>query len=446
MTFAARLVAYSPGGARLSSLLLDAVDWDASFPHNDVAALSLSYPSVASVASELVDGPVEIAVEVSDGGSWVEPRNARFLSSEVQSNDAQPLDVPKFTFRGLGALLERPMVLRKQDNPGKPYDSDDKRNFLSATAGQIALSVVQESRAKYSKMLDGIEFGFTASTDSLGKAWNKLDSLAFEPGTDLLRILDDATARGICDWWMQGRTLHVVNADSAAVTRSLRLNLVEATEAPVRATFEGMATRVALEGAEGRYWEKTIPGASVPYGDKILRSASDAISTEGTALDLLARNAVQAGQPRREYTRAIAVIDSAPLLDWQVGDWLQIKTRNTWESVRVFEAGLSFKASDAVISARVTLNDRFVDASVRDAKRLRGIAHGTTQNLGSGGIPSRADKAVPAAPKGVAANSLGYWLDAIPFSSVDVSWQAVTADTGGLALNGVDYYEVSCGG
>lgn len=446
MTFAARLVAYKPGGARLTDVLLDAVDWDVSLPLNDVSALSLSYPSVADAAPALMESPVEIAVEVSDGGAWVEPRNARLISSEIQADLARPLDVPRFTFRGLGALLERAFILRKADNPGKPYDSDDKRNFLSATAGQIVLTVVQESRAKYSKMLQGIDFGFTASTDSRGKAWNKLDSVAFEPGTDLLRILDDSVQRGIIDWWMDGRTLHVVNADSAAVTRDLRLQLTDVTESPLRATFEGMATRTALEGAEGKYWEKSIAGAVVPYGDRVIRSASDAISTEGTAQDLLDRTGLQASQPRREYTRAIAVIDYSPFIDWAVGDWVEMKTRDTWESVRVFEAGLSYKASDATISARVTLNDRFVDASVRDAKRLQGIVHGTTQNLGSGGIPSRADRAVPAAPKGLAANSIGYWLDAIPLSSVDVSWQAVTSDTNGLALNGVDYYEVSCGG
>lgn len=168
--FAARLVAYEPAGKRLAGALVDGVSWDASLPLNDVSALSLAYPDVVDPLG-LSDAPVEIALQVSDGGDWVEPRNSRFLSSEVQADLAAELDVPKYSFRGLGALLERPFVLRAADNPGKPYTNDDddpKRNFLSATAGQIITSILNESRAKYPTMLDGIELGFSASKDSLG--------------------------------------------------------------------------------------------------------------------------------------------------------------------------------------------------------------------------------------------------------------------------------------
>ena len=448
MTFAARLVAYEPAGGRLPATLLDSVSWDASLPLNDVSALTLSYPDVVDPLG-LASKPVEIAVEVSKGGAWVEPRNARFLSSELQADLAAELDVPRYTFRGLGALLERPFVLRKSDNKSKPYTNDDddpKRNFLSASAGQIIASILDESREKYPTMLQGIELGFTASKDSLGNNWNKLDSVAYSPGTDLLRILDDMTARGICDWWMQGRTLMAANADSAAVKHDLRLTLLDVTESPLRATFENLASTVIVEGGAGKHWSRNVAGAKVPYGARVIRVANDAVTTDGTALDLIARQALQATSPRREYTRTIATVDLAPLLDFECGDWVWAKTSDVWEQVRVHELGLSFSQDDAVLSARVTLNDRFVDAAVRDAKRLQGITHGTTQNLGSGGVPSRADKAVPAAPKGVAANSLGYWQDAVPLSSVDVSWQAVTADVNGLALNGVDYYEVTCGG
>lgn len=448
--FSARLVPYSPAGDRLPGALLDGVSWDASLPLNDVSALSLSYPDAVDPIG-LADAPVEIALQVSDGGDWMEPRNARFLSSEVQADLAAELDVPKYSFRGLAALLERPFVLRQSDNGSKPYtndDSDPKRNFLSASAGQIITSILNESRAKYATMLDGITLGFTASKDSLGKAWNKLDSVAYSAGTDLLRVLDDMTARGICDWWMQGRTLMAANADSAAVQRSLRLNLLEVIESPLRATFENLASHVQVEGGNAKTWERPVSGATVPYGAKIVRVANDSITTDGTALDLIARQSLQATAARREYTRTIALTgELAPGISFECGDWVYAKINGAeWDEVRVHELGLSYSQDDAVISARVTLNDRFVDASVRDAKRLKGIAHGTTQNLGDGGIPSRSDKATPAAPVGVAANSLGYWQDAVPLSSVDVSWQAVTADTNGLALNGVDYYEVTCGG
>ena len=197
MVFSARLVAYAPAGDRLPASLLDSVSWDASLPFNDVSALTLSYPQVVDAVG-LMASPVEIGLEVSTGGAWVEPRNARFLSSEFSANAAQDLDVPKFTFRGLGALLQRVFVLRQGENPGKPYTSDEddpKRNFLSATPGQIILAVVGESRAKYAKMLDGITFGFTAATDSQGKPWNVLESAAYAAGAKNRRSLSTIHSR-----------------------------------------------------------------------------------------------------------------------------------------------------------------------------------------------------------------------------------------------------------
>lgn len=442
MVFAARLVAYEPGGARLDDALLDGVSWDASFPLNDVSALTLAYPQVLDAAG-LGDGPVEIAVEVSAGGPWVEPANGRYLSAEMSADLTQDLDVPSFTFRGLGSLLERAFILAPAFNSGKPYDSDGKRNFLSATVGQLVASVVSEARSKYSSMLSGVTLDFTATHDSGGKPWDRMVSIAYEPDTDLLRILDDLVSRGDCDWQMQGRKLQVFNADSQAVTHSFGLDLVDADGAPVRATWENLATHVVVEGGEEKRWERSVPGAVVPYGARVIRIGNDSITTSGTANDLIDRQVQQVRAARREYTRSLAVLDPAPLVAYKPGDWVSADVGVGFQSVRVFELGLGYQ--DGLISARVTLNDRFVDAAVRDAKRLQGISHGATQLLGDGSIPSRADKAQPAAPTGVTVNSLGYWNGPVPLSSVDVSWQAVTAGTNGLAI-GVDYYEVECSG
>lgn len=449
--FTARLIAYSPAGARLTDLLLDGVSWDAQMPLNDVAALSLNYPSVVDGIG-LASEPVELAVEISDGGEWVEPRNARFLTSEVDSDLVAPLDVPGLKFRGLGALLERPLILRESENEGKPYNSDGKRNFLSASAGQIVTSVLNESRARYSTMLQGVTLGFTASTDSNGSAWGKLDSVAYEPGTDLLRILDDLASRGVIDWWMRGRELNIVNGDSMAMDTGVVVPLLDAESAPVRMTHESRATHVAVEGGQSKVWEQPVPGASVPYGAKIIRIANDSITTEGTAGDLIQRQIVQATGSRREYTTSLPLVDAAPFIDFHVGDWVLARTGSVsvdaagLERVRVHAVTIRWDQSAATVGCDLTLNDRFVDASVRDAKRMQGITHGATQVLGDGGLPSRSDRAIPAAPTGVVGNSLGYWNGAIPLSSVDVSWNAVESDVDGLALNGVDYYEIRVGG
>ena len=451
MSFTARLLAYTPAGARLNDLLLDGVSWDAQMPLNDVAALSLMYPAVVDGIG-LASEPVELAVEVSSGDNWVEPRNGRFLTSEVDSDLVRPLDVPSLKFRGLGALLARPQVLRESENAGRPYNSDGKRNFLSATPGQIVASVLLESRARYATMLQGISLAFDASLDSRGAAWGKLDSVAYEPGTDLLRILDDLASRGLVDWWMQGRALHVVNGDSVAVETGITVPLLDADSAPVRMTHESRATHVAVEGGQAKVWEQPVPGAQVPYGAKVVRIANDSITSDGTAQDLINRQIVQASGSRREYTTSLQLLEHAPFLDFEVGDWVLARTGSPSadaagvERVRVHAVTIRWDQSSATVGCDLTLNDRFVDASVRDAKRMQGIVHGATQVLGDGGVPSRSDRAIPAAPQGVSANSLGYWSGAIPLSSVDVAWQAVQVDVDGLALNGVDFYEVRVGG
>ncbi|WP_153006650.1 hypothetical protein [Leucobacter sp. G161] len=390
-----------------------------------------------------MSGQREVAVQVEQGGAWVEPRNARFVSSEARSDPSADLDVPTVTLKSYSALLDRCQILRPSENSGAKYDSDGKRQFLSASPGQILLSVLGESRAKYAT-LPGMTYGFDTVKDSAGKPWGARTTVAYEPGMTLLDVLSDLTNYGFIDWHFEGRKLVVTNVESAAVRRNLDLQFTDVDEAPVRATVENLFTHIRVDGKDGKSWQRAVPGATVAHGDRVKVIANDSISTDGTALDLIGQEIKRATAPRREYTRAIAAIDVLPLVDYQLGDFvLAPDLDGVVEHMRVDELGLAWDAGD--MRARITLNDRFVDAEVRAQKRLKGIVHGANDVAGDGSIPSRADRAKPAAPTGVIGKSLGYWFGAMPLSSVDVSWAAVTTDVDGVALNGVDYYDVQCG-
>lgn len=438
-----RLVGYEPDGDRLTEALVNPVSWDATFVQNDAGALSLNYPSVVDAAG-LVARPLEIAAEVWDRTSWVEPRNARFVTSEVAADPSKLLDVPAISLRSYAALLERCRILAQAINPASNYDSEGKRSFLSASPGQIILSVLQEARGKYA-ILPGMTVDFTTTHDSLGNPWNSRTTVAYEPDMTLLDVCLDLTNYGFVDWWMEGRKLRAVNAETAATERDFELSPVESKSEQYRATFENLYSHVRVDGQNGRSWERPVPGATIAHGDRVKVIANDSITTEGTATALIAAEIRQATIARREYTRTTVPLTLWPLVDYQIGDFVQAKNVDgTLESMRVYELGLTWDQGET--GARITLNDRFVDAAVRQQRRINGIVHGASYIGGDGSLPSRADQATPAAPGGVTVSSLGYWQDAVPLSSVNVGWAPVTTDVDGVAIQGIDYYEVNLDG
>lgn len=440
---AARLAAYEPDGPRFATALLDPSSWDATFAFNDAGSLQVKYARDLDPIG-MLGRPVELAAELWDGTTWVEPRNARYVATEDQSDDAADLDVASYTLKSYATLLNRVQVLARPDNPVFPdtdrpdYTDDGSREFWTATAGQVVLSLLNEHRQRYGT-LPALTVDFTSTHDSAGQPWAEVRSLTYSPSTGLFDVLADLASYSLIDWWMEGRTLRVLNAGTQQVDRTVRMHLVDAESAPVRGSWDGMATVVRLEGVDGQAWEKAVPGAPAWWGPRVRTIVNSSVADDATAQAILENEALLAAAKRTEYTRTLKDFKQRPLLDFQVGDTIPAKNAlGVFEQMRVFEIGLSLD-TDGLLSSTLTLNDRFVDADVRFQRRLKGATSGADDVGGDGSIPNNLTPAVPAQVKGLTVGTLGYWKGAVPRSSVQADWADVTADVNGYAIELLRY-------
>ncbi|MDR4222814.1 hypothetical protein FO518_35865, partial [Priestia megaterium] len=121
---------------------------------------------------------------------------------------------------------------------------------------------------------------------------------------------------------------------------------------------------------------------------------------------------------RGQYTRDLIVndVDSLPLVDYHAGDWITAPTVNHGEKVRVQEIDLSMRQNEG-LSASIALNDIKYDASVRQAKKIKGITGGAALAGSESGTTASSDHdhRVPKAPQGLIVGTDAY-LDATGYA------------------------------
>ncbi|WP_433235557.1 hypothetical protein ACQPYK_25550 [Streptosporangium sp. CA-135522] len=438
-----RLVVHSPNGPRLGVLPAPS-GWDAGLPLNDVSSLRLTYSSSALGATRLAQ-PCEIAVEYSvNGGAWIEPENGRFLRIKRSGDDTDRAGTRSYDMPGYAWIL-RKLILY----PGLGM-VDGKRPFISVTPGVILRTLVDEGKGRGAAA--GLAVNFTQTHDSAGQPWATTLSLGVEPGTDLLALLINFAEQGVVDWCMQGRTLHVYNADTELATNradgsapvELRLGR-DIDSAPDDATLEDAASAILIMGEEGLRVEVTNPAATMPWGRWETHQSQGGVSDTGTA-QLLGQNALErAAGERVQLTRAIKpyVARWLPLADYAPGDYVRAPgDQSVMQPLRVRQITLTVDSS-GLISGNLTLNDRFLERDIKLARQAAGILAGGVSSGGSGSDPApEGSDRVPAAPTGLLVAPAAY-LDEEGYAhgQITVSWSAVTTDINGTALS-VDGYEL----
>lgn len=102
------LVAYTPDGDRLGPLPAPVQIQGATAPLNDIPSLRFEYLDSAPGAQHLT-GPIEIAVEVLNPatGTWLEPKNSRYLYLDWDSNQMDQTGRKSYTCLGYVNLLDR---------------------------------------------------------------------------------------------------------------------------------------------------------------------------------------------------------------------------------------------------------------------------------------------------------------------------------------------------
>lgn len=444
----ARLVAYRPFGDRLG-VLAESVSFSASMLHNDDGAISIEYSLLSGDAQafdrELTDG-LEVAVEVSDGSGFKEPDNARFVITGRSGKTDDRTKTITYSGQSIGWLLSK---AENNDSSHLIADGDNKgkRPFYSSNPGTIIKTLLDENRQR-GGVATGLTLGFDTAKDAAGAAWAKKYTLYYSLGTDLQTILSALVNGGGCDWRTSGRTLKLWNADSTALSRDLSKSVVlqlarDISEAPFEESIADLASTILVEGDNNLLFRMDNPAAPTPWGKWESYSSQGGVSDKDTAQAFMQSTLDDAARVRGQYTRDLvtANVDNLPLIDFHTGDWITAPTVAHGGKVRVQEIDLSMRQNEG-LSASIALNDIKYDASVRQAKKIKGITGGAALAGSESGttVSTDHDHRVPKAPLGLVVQTDAYiGSDGFAHGLATAMWSAVTEATNDTAIEISNY-------
>ena len=444
----ARLVAYRPFGARIG-VLAEPVSFSASMLHDDDGAISIEYSMLSGDAQafdrELTDG-LEVAVEVSDGTGYREPDNARYVITGRSGKTDDRTKTVTYSGQSISWLLSK---AENNDSSHLLADGDNKgkRPFYSSNPGAILKTLLDENKAR-GGVATGLTLGFDTAKDAGGAAWAKKYTLYYSLGTDLQTILSSLVNGGGCDWRTTGRTLKMWNADSAALSRDLSKQVIlqlarDIGEAPYEESISDLASTILVEGDNNLLFRMDNPAAPTPWGKWESYSSQGGVSDKDTAQAFMQSTLDDAARVRGQYTRDLVIseVDSLPLVDYHAGDWITAPTVSHGEKVRVQEIDLSMRQGEG-LSASIALNDIKYDASVRQAKKIKGITGGAALAGSEGGTTASSDRdhRVPKAPLGLIVQTDAYiGSDGYAHGLATAMWSAVTEATNNTAIEISNY-------
>ena len=444
-TLKSRLVAYQANGSKLG-LLPEPTSYTVSFTHDAVGALTVSYSRKAlrgEILDRRLETGLEIAVEVSDGGRWIEPYNGRFVIASRSRNALDVSDTVSLTGVSYGWLLKKALNL---DTSRLETKGDEKgtRKFANANAGTIMRTFMDENWNRGGVKVDCSRF--TSGADSAGKQWGyMLPSIYYDLGISIQDVLDSLVNNGLCDWRTDARQLLLWNADSVAVCRDLSKSCVvtlaqDVSEAPDDESIDGLASSILVRG-DNINFRQDNPNAPKPWGGWELYSSQQGVNKKETAEHLIKPTLANAARVRGQYTRSVNVVEASclPLIDYTIGDWITAPTVANREKVRVQQVTLQLDSTG--FKASLILNDKNYDSSVRLTKRMNGITGGAHLGGASGAIPApEKDHRVPKAPQNLSANSDAYInVNGYARGMVTARWDDVTLATYGTAMDITSY-------
>lgn len=439
----ARLVAYRPFGARIG-VLAEPVSFSASMLHDDDGAISIEYSMLSGDAQafdrELTDG-LEVAVEVSDGTGYREPDNARYVITGRSGKTDDRTKTVTYSGQSISWLLSK---AENNDSSHLLADGDNKgkRPFYSSNPGVILKTLLDENKAR-GGVATGLTLGFDTARDAGGAAWARKYTLYYSLGTDLQTILGSLVNGGGCDWRTSGRTLKLWNADSTALSRDLSKSVVlqlarDISEAPYEESISDLASTILVEGDNNLLFRMDNPAAPTPWGKWESYSSQGGVSDKDTAQAFMQSTLDDAARVRGQYTRDLIVsdVDALPLIDYHAGDWITAPTVSHGEKVRVQEIDLSMRQNEG-LSCSIALNDIKYDASVRQAKKIKGITGGAALAGSEGGRPApEKDHRTPKAVTGLVVATDAYISSrGTALGLATLQWAAVSQATDDTAID-----------
>ena len=446
----ARLVAYQPHGDRIG-VLPQPASFDALQEWDETGSLSFEYSMLTvggdTISRQLSTG-TEIAVEVSDGGAWVEPASMRYLIIKREGDQTDTTGTLKFTCVSYGWLLNKILNLNTSALRADG-DNKGKRPFLSATAGTIINTFVDENKARGGAGAY-LAPGFDTGKDSAGASWSRVSTLYYSLGVSLKTVIDGLVQGGVIDWDTQGRTLRVWNADSIKRSRDLSTTVIvqlakDVLGIPYEESIEDLSSHILVSGDNDLIFTEDNPAAPTPWGKWESYVSQGGVSDKGTAQAFMQAELASSARMRGSYTAEMLTVDATnlPLIDYQCGDWITAPTISHGEKTRVQQIKLALDNTNggASITCSVTLNDALMDSQVRQAKKINGITGGAALAGSESSRPNTGnDHRVPKAPEGLVLASDAY-LDSTGHARglVSAVWGEVSQATDNTAIEIADY-------
>lgn len=440
----ARLVAYEPFGQRIG-VLPQPTSFDASLVHNDDGALNLTYSRKAlggSILSRTLEQGLEIALEVSDGGKYREPDNARYLVIARKNDSTDESDTVTISSApSISWLLSKTL---NNDTSHLIADGDNKgkRAFLSRNSGVIVKTMMDENRER-GGAATGLTLGFDTGMDSAGTSWKSVYTLYYSLGVSVQSALASLVGGGGVDWRTSGRTLKMWNPDSTSLSRDLsgRVNLRfrrDVAEAPNEESISELASDILVEGDNGLIFRETNAAAPTPWGKWESYVSQGGVSDKATAQAFMLATLESSARVRGQYTRSLNIydVDTLPLFDYHAGDWITAPTVKHGEKVRIQEIDISFDSTSG-LTASVMLNDLKLDAAVKANKKIQGITGGATLAGSEGGRPApEKDHRTPKAVTGLVVATDAYISSrGTALGLATLQWAAVSQATDNTAID-----------
>ena len=441
-TLHARLVAYLPNGGRLGNLPAP-LSWDASIVNNNLGALKVVYSRRTvggGILKRGLEQGLEIGLEVSDGGTWSEPYNCRYLLIGRSRNVEDVSDTVTLTCQSMGWLANK---ILNNDTAHLIADGDNKgkRAFLSKNPGTIIRTILDENKARKGAGLV-LAPGFDTGKDAAGANWKSVYTLYYSLGTSLNSMLSSMVGGGAIDWRTEGRTLRIWNADSTSLSRDLsgRVHISMAhdiLEAPEEESIEDLSSDILVEGDNGLIFRESNPAAPTPWGGWESYVSQGGVSDEATAKAFMQTTLASAARVRGQYTRSLLVTnaESLPLVDYRPGDWITAPTVQHGEKVRIQQVTVSLDSNG--LKASITLNDKVYDSQVRANKKIQGITGGATLAGSEGGRPTpEKDHRTPKAVTGLVVATDAYISSrGTALGLATLQWAAVSQATDDTAID-----------
>lgn len=440
----ARLVAYEPFGQRIG-VLPQPTSFDASLVHNDDGALNLTYSRKAlggSILSRTLEQGLEIALEVSDGGKYREPDNARYLVIARKNDSTDESDTVTISSApSISWLLSKTL---NNDTSHLIADGDNKgkRAFLSMNSGVIVKTMMDENRER-GGAATGLTLGFDTGMDSAGTSWKSVYTLYYSLGVSVQSALASLVGGGGVDWRTSGRTLKMWNPDSTSLSRDLsgRVNLRfrrDVAEAPNEESISELASDILVEGDNGLIFRETNAAAPTPWGKWESYVSQGGVSDKATAQAFMLATLESSARVRGQYTRSLNIydVDTLPLFDYHAGDWITAPTVKHGEKVRIQEIDISFDSTSG-LTASVMLNDLKLDAAVKANKKIQGITGGAALAGSEGGRPApEKDHRTPKAVTGLVVATDAYISSrGTALGLATLQWAAVSQATDDTAID-----------